>query len=145
MTSPHEVLNPDSLSPPSGFSHAVSAAPGRLVFLGGQTAHGADGQLQARDLVGQFEAAAANVVTALAAAGAGPEHLVTLQIFVTDGGEYRSALDELGRAYRAHLGSHYPAIALLEVKGLFDPAAKVELLGTAVVPPGTKPGNVKGS
>lgn len=134
MTSPHEIHNPPALSAPSGFSHAVSAAPGRTVFLGGQTAHGPDGRLVADDLLGQFDAVARNVVTALAAAKATPEHLVSLQIFVTDAAEYRSALEGLGRVYRTHFGSHYPAVALFEVKGLFDPAAKVELSGIAVVP-----------
>ncbi|MDQ4144263.1 MAG: RidA family protein [Actinomycetota bacterium] len=134
MTSPHEIINPDTLAAPSGFSHAVSAAPGRTVFLGGQTAHDAKGDLGSPDLVEQFDAAARNVVTALAAAGARPEHLVSMQIFVVDVQEYRSRLSEIGRVYRDRLGTHYPAAALFEIKGLFDPAAKVELLCTAVVP-----------
>ena len=131
---PHRLVNPPELAPPVGFSHAVAAAPGRTVYLGGQTAAGADSHVSGETIAEQFDAAAANVVTALAAAGARPEHLVSLQIFVTDVEEYRASLDELGRAYRRHLGRHYPAIALFEVQGLFDPAAKVELLGLAVVP-----------
>ena len=70
----------------------------------------------------------------MAAAGAQPEHLVSVTIYVTDAAEYRGALKELGAAYRAHFGRHYPAVALFEVSGLFDPAAKVELVCTAVVP-----------
>ena len=134
MTTPHEILNPARLAPPRGFSHALVAAPGRMVFLGGQTAHDAGGSLRGRGVVEQFDAAAGNVVIALEAAGAGPEHLVSLQIFVTDADEYRAELGELGRVYRARFGEHYPATSLFEVKGLFDPAAKVELVGTAVVP-----------
>jgi enamine deaminase RidA (YjgF/YER057c/UK114 family) len=110
------------------------AAPGHTVHLGGQTAHDSKGELQGRSVVEQFEAAAANVVTALHAAGARPEHLVSMQIFVTDAGEYRAALAELAGAYRKHLGRHYPAVALFEVSSLFDPDAKVELVCTAVVP-----------
>jgi enamine deaminase RidA (YjgF/YER057c/UK114 family) len=134
MTTPHRLLNPDSLPPPRGFSHAAVAAPGRTVYLGGQTAHGSDGELQGETIVEQFEAAAANVVEALAAAGGRPEHLVSVQIFVTDADEYRGALEELGRAWRRSFGRHYPAAALFEVAGLFDPGAKIELVCTAVVP-----------
>jgi enamine deaminase RidA (YjgF/YER057c/UK114 family) len=134
VSSPHELLNPDSLARPSGFSHAVVAAPGRTVYLGGQTAHDRDGQVVGSSVTEQFARAAANVVTALAAAGAGPEHLVSMVIYVTDVGAYRAALVELGAAYREHFGRHYPALALFEVTALMDPAALVELVCTAVVP-----------
>ena len=131
---PHRLLNPGGLSPPVGFSHAVEAAAGRLVFLGGQTAHGPDGRLTAESLVDQFERACANVVAALAAADADPQHLVSLQIFVTDASAYAASLHELGERYRRHFGRHYPAVALFEVSRLFDADAKVELVGIAVVP-----------
>lgn len=131
---PHEVVNPADLSPPSGFSHAVVAAPGRTVYLGGQTAHRPDGSLEGESVVEQFDAAAANVVRALEAAGARAEHLVSMHIYVTDAAEYRESLGELGPTYRRHFGRHYPAVALFEVVGLFDPKAKVELVCVAVVP-----------
>jgi enamine deaminase RidA (YjgF/YER057c/UK114 family) len=131
---PHELVNPAALSPPVGFAHAVVAAPGRTVYLGGQTAHGPDGRIQAAGLVEQFDAALGNVVTALAAAGAAPEHLVQVTVYTTDGDGYRGHLRELGEAYRRHLGRHYPAMAFFEVAGLFDPEALVELVCVAVVP-----------
>ena len=134
MTSPHRLVNPDSLAPPTGFTHAVVAAPGRSVYLAGQTAQAADGSIQGTTICRQFEAATVNVVDALAAAGARPEHLVSLQILVTDVEEYRASLAELGEIYRRHLGRHYPAVVLFEVSRLFDPAAKVELVAQAVVP-----------
>lgn len=134
MSSPHEMLNPPSLAAPSGFSHAVVAAPGRTVFLGGQTAHDRNGRITGESIPEQFDRAAENVVAALAAAGGTPEHLVSMLIYVTDVAAYRDALPELGAAYRAHFGKHYPAIALFEVSGLFDPAARVELVCTAVIP-----------
>ena len=134
MTSPHEILNPPSLAEPVGFSHVVVAAPGRTIYLGGQAAHDATGALVGDSIAEQFEQAAANVVAALDAAGAGPEHLVAMQIYVTDVAAYRAALSDLSVAYRKHFGRHYPAIALLEVTGLFDPAALVELVCVAVVP-----------
>ena len=124
---PHRIVNPDTLAPPAGFAHAVVAAPGRTVYLGGQIGEGTT-------MSEQFAAAATNVVTALRAAGAEPHHLVSLTIFVTDVAEYRRALDPIGAAYREHFGRHYPAIALFEVSGLFEPDALVELVGIAVVP-----------
>ena len=131
---PHEILNPPELSPPIGFSHAVVAAEGRTVYLGGQTAHGPNGELRGRTLAEQFDAAAANVVAALEAAGGRVEHLVSLQIFTTDVGLYRKSTRELATAYGRHLGRHYPAIALFGVTELYDPEPLVELVGTAVVP-----------
>jgi enamine deaminase RidA (YjgF/YER057c/UK114 family) len=127
------MANPPTLAPAIGFSHAVAAAGGRLVFLGGQTGHRADLSID-EGLLEQFEQACANVVEALHAVGAEPEHLVSLQIFVTDAADYRGALEAIGGAYRRHFGKHYPAMALLEISGLFDAEAKVELMGIAVVP-----------
>jgi enamine deaminase RidA (YjgF/YER057c/UK114 family) len=130
---PHSLINPETLPPPSGYSHAVIASPGTLVSLGGQTGHRADGTI-ADDLVEQFDQAASNVAEAVRAAGGRPEHLVQLLIFVTDVAGYRGRREEIGEAYRRHLGKHFPAMALLGVAELFDERAKVELVGVAVVP-----------
>lgn len=134
MTSPHAIHNPPILGPASGYANAVSCAPGRLVFLGGQTAHGADLVIRGETLAEQLDLCCANVVHALEAAGARPEHLVQLMMYVTDVDEYRRVRPELGPIWRRHLGRHYPAIALFGVAALFHPDAKVELVGTAVVP-----------
>ncbi|MGH2985975.1 MAG: RidA family protein [Solirubrobacterales bacterium] len=133
-STPHELINPESLPVPTGFSHAVVARPGRQVFVAGQIATGADGSVVTGSIDSQFELAAANVVSALEAAGAEPEHLVSLLIFVTDVPEYRDASREIGAAYRRHFGRHFPAMALFGIGALFDPEAKVELVATAVVP-----------
>lgn len=134
MTTPHEILNPEGLAPPLGFSHVVAAAPGRTIYLGGQTAHDASGTMVVGGIVEQFAQAAANVLTALEAAGAEPEHLVSIHIYVTNVALYRASLKELGTVYRLHFEDHYPAISLFEVRALFDPAAMVELVCIAVVP-----------
>ena len=134
MTTPHEILNPATLAAPVGFAHAVVARPGRTIYLGGQTAHDSSGTVVGDGIVEQFAQAAANLVTALDAAGAQPEHLVAMQIYVTDVAAYRAALDDLAPVYREHFGRYYPAIALFEVTGLLDPAALVELVAVAVVP-----------
>jgi enamine deaminase RidA (YjgF/YER057c/UK114 family) len=134
MSGPHRIVNPQGLAPPVGFAHAVVAAPGRTVYLGGQAAQGPDGRIIGATLAEQFDLAAANLVATLAAAGGAPEHLVSLHVYTTEAAAYRAMLPELGAVYRRHLGRHYAATALFEVAGLFDPAAKVELVGIAVVP-----------
>ncbi len=134
MTTPHEILNPDTLAPPLGFAHAVVAAPGRTVYLGGQAGLDQSGELVSDDIVEQFAQAAANVIAALTAAGAAPDQLVAMQIYVTDIDEYKARLDDLATVYQNHFAKHYPAIALIGVRELFDPAAKVELVCIAVVP-----------
>ena len=130
----HRIVNPDELGPAVGFAHAVVAAPGRHVFLGGQVAQGADGVVAGGSLVEQFDIALGNVVTALRSAGAESHHLVRLVVYTTVPDDYRAVLAELGTVYRRHLGRHYPAMAFFAVSGLFDPTAVVELVGTAVVP-----------
>ncbi len=131
---PHHVVTAPDLAPPAGFAHAVVAAAGAGVFLGGQAAQGPDGAIVGDTIVEQFDVAAGNVVKALRASGGGPQHLVSLLIYVTDVAAYRRALTELGPIYTAHFGRHYPAIALFGIAELFDPAAMIELVGTAVVP-----------
>jgi enamine deaminase RidA (YjgF/YER057c/UK114 family) len=129
----HRVVNPAALAKPVGFAHAVVA--GHTVYLGGQTAQGTDGVIVGTTITRQFDVAAGNVVTALAAAGGSPEHLVSLVIYVTDMAEYRAARRELAPLYRRHFGRYYPAMALIGVAELLDPAAKVELMGVAVITP----------
>lgn len=132
--SPHEIVTAPELAPPVGFAHAVRAAPGRSVWLGGQTALGPDGTIVGTTMADQFDVAAGNLVTALDAAGARPADLVALTIYTTDVATYKAELAELGRAYRRHFGKHYVATALLGVAELFDDGAKLELVGVAVVP-----------
>jgi enamine deaminase RidA (YjgF/YER057c/UK114 family) len=132
---PHRLVNPSTLIPSHGFSHSVVPADGLTVYLGGQAGHRPDGSID-DGLVAQFDQAAANVVEALRAAGGRPEHLVSVQVFVTDAAEYRFALREIGEAWRRHLGRHFPAVSLFEIRGLFDARARVELVCIAVVPEG---------
>ena len=130
----NRIVNAPGLAEPVGFAHAVVAGPGDTVHLGGQTAQSRDGAIVGSTMVEQFDVAAGNVVTALAAAGAQPHQLVSLIIYTTDVAEYRASLSELGPVWRKHFGRHYPAVALLGVAALFDDDAKVELVGTAVIP-----------
>ena len=132
-SSGHRVVAVPELAPAVGYAHAVVAAPGRVVYLAGQTSRSPDGTITGDTIVAQFEQAARNLNAALRAAGGRPEHLVSLQIFVTDLAAYRAALSPLGGVWRAQFGRHYPAMAVVGVTELFDPAAKVELVGVAVV------------
>jgi enamine deaminase RidA (YjgF/YER057c/UK114 family) len=134
MSGPHTIVTAPDLAPPVGFAHAVVAAPGRTVHLGGQTAQGPDGAIVGEAMAAQFDVAAGNVVAALRAAGGYPEQLVSITIYVTDVAAYRAALPELGPLWRKHFGRHYPAVALLGVAELFDREAMIELVATAVLP-----------
>ena len=128
-----ERVNPPSLPPPSGFSHAVVATGGRLVFLAGQIAHGADGAIVGDTVVAQFEQALANVLEALRAAGGAPEHLASLTIYAVDLDDYRAHGRELGLVWRRLAGRDYPAKAGVGVSKLWHPDALVENQGYAVI------------
>jgi len=132
--SAHRFINPDDMMPPAGFSHAAVAAPGRLVFLAGQTAHQLDGSVKGSTMAEQFGAACENVATALAAAGATPADVVSMQIFTPDVEAYREQSRAIGAAYRQVFGPHYPPMALFGVSRLYDTAALVEVVVTAVIP-----------
>jgi enamine deaminase RidA (YjgF/YER057c/UK114 family) len=128
-----ELINPRELPAPVGFSHAVKA--GTTVYLAGQVGQGPSGTVSGKTIVEQFDLAAANLVTALRAAGGEPSDLVSLQVFVTSVAAYKGSLRALGEVWREHFGRHYPAMGLFGVTELFDPAAKVELMGVAVIEP----------
>lgn len=131
--SPHQFLHPSHWKPAVGYSNGV-AATGRMVFTGGIIGWNAEQQFETDDFVGQVEQALRSIVEVLACAGAGPEHLVRLTWYVTDKHEYLGSLKELGRAYKAVIGRHYPAMALVQVVALVEDRAKVEIEATAVVP-----------
>ena len=133
MSNGHEVVTPAGLAPAVGFAHAIVAAPGQLVLLAGQTAQDEHGVVRGEGMVEQFDRAIANLLTAVRDAGGKPHHVVSLTIYVTDMDAYRHATRELGETWRAHFDRHYPAMALVEVTSLVDPAALVEVQGVAVI------------
>ncbi len=131
----YDIVNPESLEEPRGFNHGLLASPGgRVLFVAGQTARRSDGALAATDFAGQFGAALDAVLSVLRQAGGAPRHIGRLTIFVTDMDAYRATLKELGEVYRARMGRHYPAMALVEVSALVDPETSVEIEATAVIP-----------
>ncbi|WP_335939240.1 RidA family protein [Streptomyces sp. PTD5-9] len=132
--SPVHRINPAELSPPTGFSHAVAATGGQLVFLAGQTALDPDGEIAGATLPDQFATALTNLLTALRAAGGAPADLVRVTVYATDVADYRVHAGELGRIWRRLAGRDYPAMAVIGVARLWDEQALVEMDGIAVLP-----------
>jgi enamine deaminase RidA (YjgF/YER057c/UK114 family) len=128
-----ERINPSGLARPSGFSHAVSAPAGRLVFLAGQLGMDRDGQVVPGGVVAQFEQALSNLLAALAAAGGHPSDLASVTIYLTDVEDYQAKGKEIGAVWRRLAGSDYPAMAGVGVTKLWHPGAVVEIQGIAVV------------
>ena len=128
-----ERINPGELARPSGFTHAVSATGGRLVFLAGQTGYARDGQIVNGGVVPQFEQALGNLIVALRAAGGDPADLVSLTIYAVDLADYRAHGREIGDVWRRLCGQEYPAMAAVGVARLWDTDALVEIQGFAVV------------
>ena len=131
---PHELINPRSWKRPRGYANGVLAEPGRLLFVAGQIGWDETEELTSEDLPGQFQQALKNVVTVVREAGGTAEHICRLTIYVTNKKSYGKHIKEIGRAYRAELGRHFPAMALVEVAGLVEPGAKVEIAADAVIP-----------
>ncbi|MGC2817263.1 MAG: RidA family protein, partial [Candidatus Acidiferrum sp.] len=118
---------------PKGYANGISAK-GRMVFVSGAIGWDGQGKLVAADFAGQVRQALENVVTILAEGGAKPEHLVRMNWFVRDKKEYVSSFKEVGTIYREIIGPHYPAMTAVEVSGLIEEGARVEIEATAVVP-----------
>ncbi|GGX26441.1 RidA family protein [Streptomyces chryseus] len=133
---PHQLqrVNPAELSPPSGFSHAVTATGSQLVFLAGQTALDTEGKVVGDTLPAQFEKALGNLLTALHAAGGAPADLARVTVYATDVADYRAHAPELGRVWSRLAGRDYPAMAVIGAVRLWDERALVELDGVAVLP-----------
>ena len=132
---PFTLVNPESLGPPSGYANGLLAdASGKLLFIAGQIAWNEKQKIVSQDFVEQFDRALANVMAVVKKANGQPEHVARLVIYVTNKGEYRSRTHEVGERYRKHLGKHFPAMALVEVSGLLDDEAKVEIEGIALIP-----------
>ncbi len=132
---PFTPVNPPVLGMPRGFSHGLLAPAGsRLLFVAGQTAADAEGRIAETGFVPQFEAALTRVLTVVATAGGRPEHVGRMTIFVTDLDAYLESRPALGDTWARLMGSHYPAMALVEVKRLVGVDATVEIEATAVIP-----------
>ena len=127
-------INPESLGPPRGYSNGVlSDAGGRLLFVAGQVAWDKNQVIVSENFVEQFDRALGNVVTVVTEAGGRSDQIARLVLYVTDKEEYKRYRKEVGESYRKHLGKHFPAMVLVEVKSLLDDHAKVEIEAVAVL------------
>ena len=127
-----KILQPPDWPRPKGYSNGISAI-GRMIFTAGVVGWDAQESFAEYTLHGQFAQALRNTLAILSQDGAGPHHIVRMTCYVTDRHEYVNSRDEIGAAWREIMGPHYPAMALVEVKGLVESAAKVEIETTAVV------------
>jgi enamine deaminase RidA (YjgF/YER057c/UK114 family) len=129
------ILQPPGWARAKGFSNGI-AAKGTLVFIAGQIGWTGEGKWEARDFAGQFRQALHNILAVLKEADGKPEHLVRLTWYVIDKDEYLRALPEVGAAYRELMGRHYPTMAVMQVGGLVEREARLEIEATAVIPEG---------
>jgi len=127
------ILQPPGWARAKGFSNGI-AASGRLVFIAGQIGWTPECKWEARDFAGQFRQALKNILEVLKEANGRPEHIVRLTWYVLDKHEYLDSLKNVGEAYRELMGKHYPTMAVVQVSGLVEDEARLEIEATAVVP-----------
>lgn len=129
-----ESINPEALGAPRGYSNGMLAPAGaRMLFVAGQIAWNGDQEIVSDDFATQFDQALGNVVAIVEAAGGAPTDLASLTLYVTDKRAYVASLPAVGQAYRTRMGKHFPTMALVEVAGLLEPRAQVEIQAIAAL------------
>ena len=131
-----KILQPPGWAKPRGYSNGIAVKAGTTVFIAGQIAFNSKNVFEEKTFAGQFRQTLKNTLAVLAEAGGGPEHIVRMTWYVTDKREYLDAVKEVGAAYRELIGRHYPAMAVVQVSGLMEDEAKLEIETTAVIPEG---------
>ncbi|MBW7861711.1 MAG: RidA family protein [Rhodocyclaceae bacterium] len=129
----HRILQPEQWVKPKGYANGIEAR-GRQIFVGGQVGWNGECRFETLDLVAQIRQALANVIEVLAVAGAGPEHVTRMTWYLLDRKEYSARLKEVGAVYRETMGRNFPAMTAVQVAGLIEDEARVEIEVTAVVP-----------
>ncbi len=129
-----DVLQPKGWKAPVGYANGIAARGGRIVFVAGQVGWDENQKFQGTGMAAQFEQALENVLAVLAEAGGRAEHVCRMTAYCTDKRAYVAARSELGRVWRARMGSHYPAMSMIFVSDLLDSPAMIEIEATAVVP-----------
>ncbi|MCA6121485.1 RidA family protein [Bradyrhizobium sp. WSM 1704] len=128
-----EILQPDGWAKPVGYANGV-ATRGKQIFIAGQIGWNGQCVFETDDLVAQIGQTLQNIVAVAAAGGAGPEHIVSMTWFLLDRKEYSARLKEIGAVYRDVMGRRFPAMTAIQVSGLIEDRAKVEIQAIAVVP-----------
>jgi len=129
-----QILQPLQWAKPRGFSNGIAVKGGTTVYVAGQVGWTGAGAWEARDFASQFRQALRNVLEVLAQARGRPEHIVRLTWYVIDRNEYLASLKAVGAAYRELMGRHYPAMSVVQVGGLVEDLARLEIEATAVIP-----------
>jgi enamine deaminase RidA (YjgF/YER057c/UK114 family) len=133
------ILQPPAWARPKGFSNGIAVKGGTTVYISGQVGYTGQGEWKEKGFAGQFRQTLQNILEVLAEAGGKPEHLVRLTWYVLDKQEYLGALKEVGAAYRELIGRHYPVMAVVQVSGLVEDAARLEIEAVAVIPEPGRP------
>ncbi|MCM2306956.1 MAG: RidA family protein [Sulfuritalea sp.] len=128
-----QILQPAGWAAPKGYSNGI-AARGRSVVIGGQIGWDSQCRFHSSDFAEQAKQALQNIVAILAEAGGRPEHIIRMTWYVLDKREYLAAYPQLGRAYREVIGRNFPAMTAVQVAGLMEDAARVEIEATAIIP-----------
>jgi len=129
-----QILQPPSWAKPKGYSNGIAVKGGTTVFIAGQVAFNEKGVFEEKGFAGQFRQVLRNTLAVLAEAGGKPEHIVRMTWYILDKQEYLAAVKEVGAAYRELIGRHYPTMAVVQVSGLVESEARLEIESTAVVP-----------
>jgi enamine deaminase RidA (YjgF/YER057c/UK114 family) len=129
-----KVLQPPGWAKPKGYSNGIAVKGGTTVFIAGQVGFNSKGIFEERSFAGQFRQTLINTLAVLAEAGGRPENIVRMTWYIVDKKEYLGAIKEVGAAYRELIGRHYPAMAVVQVSGLIEDQAKLEIETTAVIP-----------
>ena len=128
------IINPPSLVPPIGYSHAIASSGGKTIYLAGQVSFDAKGNIVHKDdLVKQFGQALNNLQSVMTEAGGKMTDIVKLNIFVLYKSDYAANMKEIGKVYSSYFGKYFPAITLVEVRSLFEDDALLEIEGIAVI------------
>jgi enamine deaminase RidA (YjgF/YER057c/UK114 family) len=131
-----KLINPESLGTPRGYSNGVlTETGGRLLFVAGQIGWDDKQRIVSDDFVAQFDQALANVLAVVTEAGGSSDQIARLVLYVTNKQEYTGNLNEVGKVYRARMGKHFPAMVLVEVKGLLEDKARIEIEAVAILNP----------
>ncbi|HEY6333969.1 MAG TPA: RidA family protein [Blastocatellia bacterium] len=133
MSAPKTVINPGRLAEPKGYSNGIASDSGRLLFVAGQIGWDREKRIVSDDFIEQFGQALENVIAVVTEAGGNASDITLLRIFVTDKREYLSRPKELGAVYRQLMGTYFPAMTLVQISGLVDDLAKVEIEAIAVL------------
>ena len=127
------IVQPDHWPRPRGYSNGV-LAEGRVLFVSGMVAWDEQERFHSDDIVEQVRQALANTLTMLKAGGAKPEHVARMTWYITDKREFMARSKDIGAVYREAMGTHYPAMSMVQVAALMEDRAKVEIEVTAVIP-----------